>query len=159
MKKSTLFLLIITTLPASADSVYKCDIKGVTTFSQQPCDDKQEKIIIKLKPGNNAIIAPQASPASPNKTSEQHLDEIRNYQIEQEIKRNSRTIRHYEKKMTKELKILKTRTTYATNSLAGAIYQESLSSEMIAVTQKYSTLIDGLKSKNHKLKNQQLTIQ
>lgn len=139
MNKITLLLILyIFTGYANAASVYKCDIDGVITFSQQPCDDNLTPIVIKQLSGSNTKVKPKAISTS-NKTAIKQLDEVKAYQLGQEIKRNDHTISRYEKKMNKELTILKARTYSANNNLAGAIYQESLSSEMIAVTNKYNS--------------------
>lgn len=158
MNKTTLLLLLyIFTGHASAGSVYKCDINGVITFSQQPCDDNLTPIVIKHRSGSNTKVKPKAITTN-NKKAIKQLDEVKAYQLGQEIKRNEHTISRYEKKMNKELTVLKARTYSANNNLAGAIYQESLSSEMIAITNKYKILINGLKTKNIKLKERQLNL-
>ncbi|MCJ8294636.1 MAG: DUF4124 domain-containing protein [Colwellia sp.] len=42
--KILILLFVLTPLFSFADSVYKCTVDGVSTFSQTPCDDKYEKI-------------------------------------------------------------------------------------------------------------------
>jgi hypothetical protein len=63
-------------------------------------------------------------------------------------------INQYQKKMVRELMYLRLKLTMLTiqyNNLTGAIYQDALSTEMLAVTNKYQSLIDTATTNINKL--------
>ena len=156
-KTPLLLILYVITGQAVASNIYKCDIDGVSTYSQQPCDENLTPIIIEQKSFGNSKIKPEGISAS-SKTAIRQLDEVQAYQIGQEIKRNDQTSLRYKKKMSKEIEVLKNKMYSENNNMAGAIYQESISKKMIAVANKYSTLINELKIKNTKLRDRQLAL-
>lgn len=143
-------ILLAFTGTTYASEIYRCTIDGVVTYSQIPCNDGAVKVEVKNRSGNNNTVEPitvSNSSTAPNK----HIENTNVFLINQEIQRNILSIARYERKMTKELRILKARTYNASNNLAGAIYHRALTEEMTVVTTKYGSLIEGLKEKNIKL--------
>lgn len=152
-----LFLFIYTDL-ALAASVFKCTIDGVTKYSQSPCgkmDNKVEKYKLETNKKNDGLTSDnEHKPLSNNKNTDELQTSAKLYTINSKIKRYQVNIAKYQKKMSKEIKILKSRTYYANNNLAGATYQAALSNEMVAVSNKYSALINLEENKIKELKSQ-----
>lgn len=129
---------------SSAQTFYKCDRYGMTVFSQQPCGDSAEEIKAKNHPSQykakknkhreNANVI--------SKNPQADITKVKIYSIEQKIKRHNSKINSAKRKMSKEISTLKARTAYASNNLAGAIYQDALSEEMIAISNKYTAIIN-----------------
>ncbi|MFT6692685.1 MAG: hypothetical protein ACJAXH_003225 [Colwellia sp.] len=158
MIKVVLFILsMILVNKTLAGTVYKCTVDGVIKYSQMPCGDGEPEKVIILDVMSNSIKSPQKQPQS---TTSNNDYIIKSHIISNKIKRSEANIKKYQKKMVRELNVLKARTYSANNNLAGAIYQDALSTEMLAVTNKYQSLIDTsttninkLKSKINDLKN------
>lgn len=132
-----------------AGSVYKCTVDEVIKYSQMPCGDGEPDKVIILDIMSNSIKSPQNQP-QPTTSNNDYI--IKSHIISNKIKRSETTINKYQKKMVKELNVLKARTNNANNNLAGAIYQDALSTEMLAVTNKYQSLIDTETTNINKLK-------
>lgn len=149
-------LLLCAAYTTQADSVYKCEVGGVVKYSQTPCGDSDTKIDIK---DVNQPTSPKYKIATKGFVPINTTDSPSAYILKKKIKRHERNIGTYTKKMKREVDTLKVRTYSANNNLAGAIYQDSLSKEMIAVTNKYNTLIDVQKAKIKNLKDLLSSIQ
>ena len=123
---------------AEAASIYKCvDDKGRVEFSQSPCSDAAERLTIDVpnigtEGSTNARVI---------------LDEIkkahRPREIDREIKTLERDISGYQKEMDTEMRLLRGRKKYAANNLAGATWEESISTEMSAVVASFKTKIEN----------------
>jgi len=124
---------------ALAGTVYKCTVDGVIKYSQMPCGDGEPEKVIILDVMSNSIKPTQKQSQS---TTSNNDYIVKSHIISNKIKRSEANIKKYQKKMVKELSVLKARTYNANNNLAGAVYQDALSNEMIAVTNKYQSLID-----------------
>jgi len=146
MFKSVFALLIFYSL-SSYSAIYKCKVDGVTTFSQSPCGDTSQEVKVIVR-NSTSKQAPHSQTSV--KTATNDVDQ---YLINQEIKRRNKNINRYKLKLNKELAVLKERTYYARNNLAGATYQNALSQEMVALTNKYKTLIDDEKRQISTLKS------
>ena len=134
-----------------AGSVYKCTVEGVIKYSHLPCGEVEEKVkeytfdeIETVKSNTNVV---QTQKNSQVKNTKELMHSTKLYTIKSKIKRHQSNIVAHQKKMNKEIEILKVRSTYATNNLAGATYQTALSNEMIAVSHKYESLIDSEEKK------------
>jgi hypothetical protein len=140
-----LFVFLYTDFTLAA-SVYKCTVDGVTKYSQSPCgevDNKVEKYKIETnKKVNGLTTNKERKQHSNNKSTKELQTSTKLYTLNSKIKRYRVNISKYQKKMNKEIQRLKSRTYYANNNLAGATYQAALSNEMIAVSNKYKSLID-----------------
>jgi len=140
MVKLVLFILsMILVNKALAGTVYKCTVDGVIKYSQMPCGDGEPEKVIILDVMSNSIKPTQKQSQS---TTSNNDYIVKSHIISNKIKRSEANIKKYQKKMVKELSVLKARTYNANNNLAGAVYQDALSNEMIAVTNKYQSLID-----------------
>tara|TARA_R110000737_G_scaffold254346_1_gene263716 strand:- start:410 stop:904 length:495 start_codon:yes stop_codon:yes gene_type:complete len=140
-----LFVFLYTDF-ALATSVYKCTVDGVTKYSQSPCgevDNKVEEYKFETNTKVHGLTTNNESKQHSNNKSTKELQaSTKLYTLDSKIKRYRVNISKYQKKMNKEIQTLKARTYYANNNLAGATYQFALSNEMVAVSNKYKSLID-----------------
>lgn len=158
MYKYLILTMFLFTDFAIAASVYKCTVDGVIKYSQSPCgevDHKVSKYKLETKEKVEGVTTNTIKVQhSNNKNTKELQTSSKLYTINSKIKRYQNNIEKYQKKMSKEIKKLKSRTYYANNNLAGATYQAALSSEMVAVSNKYSALIDLEENKIKELKLQ-----
>ena len=128
-------------------AIYKCTVDGIDTYSQQPCSAKANEVEIKVQNTYQSKL-------KPTKTQLKNNDnEVNSYILKRKIRMHNENIAKIKRKMERELATLKARTYYAANNLAGAQYQTALSQEMIAVTNKYATLISDEERKIKALKS------
>lgn len=150
MYKFILFIVLMVTASSNVSAaVYTCTVDGVTQYSQMPCGDGAPEKVTSLETIAPPIKSEQYSKSSSAKGNG-YL--VKAHIINNKIKRSEANIKAYQKKMVKEIKILKARTYNANNNLAGAVYQNALSREMVAVTNKYNTLIENEKISINKQK-------
>ncbi|MCG8053858.1 MAG: DUF4124 domain-containing protein [Candidatus Thiodiazotropha endolucinida] len=133
---------LASTLPLLAQAeIYKClDEHGKPTFSQRPCGDSAEVITVKPQKRSNP------TPSSREEYSEQ-LEAINTRteikKLEREISKLKARKRSLTRKMDAELAALRQKKLYARNNLAGATWEDSISSEMQAVSASYKTKIQA----------------
>lgn len=135
-----------------AADFYKCvDEGGKKTFSQRPCAVNAEVI---------SVDGPALSGSV--KTDVMAVNKVRDSnrvrEIDRVVKERYQVIDDLRSKMEKEMSALKYRQGYARNNLAGATWQQSLATEMQAVSDKYSVLIDLERNKIDKLETERLGI-
>jgi hypothetical protein len=129
----TIALLISGT--AAAQSVYKCvDDKGRPTFSQRPCGAAAKQINVEATTVGS--VAPDATGMRDVRTA------MRRDDIERDIRTTQDRIDDNRAAMDRELAALRAKKTRANNNLAGATWEQSISTEMDAVTSRYNGLID-----------------
>jgi hypothetical protein len=130
--KHWILLLAIISLPLHAE-IYKCvDQKGKTTFSQYPCDDSAEIIPLKT-----------TQPAHPVKSVSEYSSELEAISIRTDILKLERRKRSLQRKLDTELAALKRKKLRANKSLAGATWEQSISSEMEAISTSYTNKIQS----------------
>ncbi|HEY7772944.1 MAG TPA: DUF4124 domain-containing protein [Marinagarivorans sp.] len=118
---------------ATAD-IYRCkDAKGKLQFSDQPCGDTAEKVVIEHAPTYSA------EHDSDRWRTISNSNDTRD--IERAINRHQRAIARYRSTMTSKLSELAMKKATAANNLAGANWELSLSKEMDVVENHYSSLI------------------
>lgn len=157
--KKALFLSCVLSVVAStpAMAVNKCVIDGwKVVYQVAPCPDA-------AKSSDVTIRKDTATPAAPAEADE--LKRIKEtgaaMERERKITETEREIAERESRnhaiqqtMTNELAALKIKKTAARNNLAGATWEESISGEMNAVTQKYDTMIRTNQSKIDSLRDE-----
>lgn len=135
---------------ANAD-VNKCSIGGSVVFQEAPCPGAKierrdpPSPSTKAASAATAYVAPPASSPSPSPNAlkerlavyerERHLREG-----QQQIEGLQRAIAERNTQMMQELATLKDKKRSAANNSAGAQWEQSISGEMSAVTEKYRTL-------------------
>ena len=153
MKKLLGLSLLVASCSASAQ--FKCvDSKGQIAFQQTRCSvsDKEQKVRVYV--GEAPKPVPAASTAQPTigpyqrmaaNSERERLLEERARVIENlagQINYLQDTIARRNLQMSAELANLQNKKAYARNNLAGATWEQSISTEMQAITQKYKTMND-----------------
>lgn len=148
-----IFLLLLPVFSVNA-SIYECDINGIKTYQQNQCpaDAKNIKPPINQAPASLPLHENTTKKQPSKKNYEQELIEITIYRLERRIKKSLNNINRLKNKMRREVDTLKAKTYRAANNLSGAIYRDSLSTEMIAVTNKYTIMIKAEESNIEKTK-------
>lgn len=153
MKTFVALALVLASCGAAAQ--YKCvDSAGKTTFQQTPCAAAEKEQRLRIQ-GADAASPPASAPASqPVLTPEQRM--LANIERERRQEERTQSIENLERQigylqdlivrrngqMSAELAALQEKKGAARNNLAGATWEQSISSEMQAVTLKYKTMND-----------------
>ena len=152
--KSLGTLLIFVCCSTSAQ--YRClDSKGSVSFQQTPCaaGEKEQKVKIfnsesdkpkplPPQPANAALNADQRMLATIQRERRLEDKDRRIQDLEQQIDYIQNILDRRNSQMSLEIAGLQHKKTYAKNNLAGANWEQSISTEMQAVTQKYKTMND-----------------
>lgn len=154
MRLFIMIALAATTFPASA--IYQCkDANGRTSFQDTPCASGAGKQL-QVRPasgGSDSTSQPRPAPSSTSGTqassSHDPVAKVRQLERTNEISRIDREIRDIEYEiekdqleMERELTSLQQKKARANNNLAGATWEQSISTEMQAVTEKYRAKFD-----------------
>jgi|WetSurSiteA1Bulk_404760.scaffolds.fasta_scaffold75204_1 predicted RNase H-like nuclease (RuvC/YqgF family) len=142
-------------ISAAHAAMYKCIVNGETVFSDTPCTVNAKEIEIKvLKPTPNDISEANER----NKKSDDFTDKVnrdaRKGAIKTEIYDLERRVSGYQNSMNKEIAHLKAKKARANNNLAGATWENSISSEMQAVSDKYGQEIKIAISRIERLRSE-----
>ncbi len=158
MKQYTVFLsaVVLTLITAPAAAVNKCvDDAGKVVYQSAPCPATAKGSEITLQ---KAPPAPVTSPADAEElqriqqTASAMERERRLKEIDREMGSAEGLIADYRQKMNSELSALQQKKQLANNNLAGATWEQSISAEMSAVTQKYDTLIRNQQTRIERLR-------
>lgn len=123
--------------PAAAQtSFYKCtDEKGRTVFSDRKCgSDAEAASVAPTKAGREAD---DDAATWDRITADRQVRDM-----ERDIKRKEQRISELERERDRKIAALRNKKSYANNNLAGATWEESISSEMMVITDQYSAKID-----------------
>lgn len=141
-------LLAVTSSATAQTQFYKCKDKwGQPVFSQRPCGDSAESGTI-AEPqysGSSAETAPaHAAPETVGSTTWDKIEASNALrQADREIKRREGRFRGLEAEREQKIAALQNKKSYANNNLAGATWEESISSEMRAVNEQHQSKIDS----------------
>lgn len=165
--KRLMVALILSTLgsAAMAQEMYTCTVDGRKVIQDRPCKGAPIKVKpADYKPAEPAAAEPQPAP-SPAAVDYAKQDRERRdaylaaseksrkiRDLEHRIKITEREIEGLQEERDKKLTALRNEKGHANNNLAGAVYLESLSGEMQAVTTRYET---DIRSKQALLKKLQ----
>ncbi len=149
LKEAVLILALSIVSSVEATSIYKCiGENGRTEFSQSPCSDSAEHLIIDV---------PKIGTAG-STNARKVVDDIeksnRLREINRETKKLEKEISNYQKEMDSEIRRLRDKKLYAANNLAGATWEESISTEMGAIVESIKTKIDAAREKIKSLKDE-----
>lgn len=146
------FLALVTLIVSgSACAQYKCvSPGGGVSFQQVPCAGatKGDKLVIKPAAGDApaSTAAPTGGGAAPPRENVD-IRMVREMERERKIRTLRDDIAHAERatlvragQMEAELEALRQKKYYARQNLAGATWEQSISTEMTAVTQKHQNL-------------------
>ena len=159
-KPILLSLLLIA--PAFGQTMYKCpNAAGVVNFQQMPCTPQGGGETVPVKAIPTGAGADSGSPQRASETdrvkqlAHQAERERRFLEIRREIDELERKTRDYRKDMANEMSSLKNKKQFSTNSLAGAVWEQSISDEMNAVSSKYDSLIRSAQSQIDSLRQEE----
>lgn len=136
-------------LPLSAmATVYKCEVNGVVTYSQIPCSHDAELTEYATdevdSPANQQ--KPAAQTESPSETLARVRDALTKRDMQLEITKLKGAKARLQSRRDIEITKLRQSKLKANNNLAGAVWEDSLSKEMAAITAKYDTDIRAVES-------------
>ncbi len=143
MLRFSLTPLLFISLTATAGQFHVCtDANGKKSFQEQPCPqgakaetrtyEKSEPV---AAPGDNRLT-------TDNPTYQTIKNNNRRLELERNIKKSERKIDKLEARRTQELAALRSKKRYANNNMAGATWEQSISTEMQAVSERYSSMIE-----------------
>ncbi len=143
----TIVLIAIGVVNLTAEAQFKCVQNGVTSFQDTPCNasQKAEKIAIQPASGHARMELTTDAPKDGNVRFKEYTDKLA---IERQIfEKNIQISRIEEFKVNETNRAesaiykLKQKKLQANNNLAGAVWEQSLSGEMQAVTAELNAKI------------------
>ncbi len=156
MKVNLIIVVAIVSLYSiQAQAVYKCVVEGKTVFSQTRCADDAAEVDVQVRtPSEEEMVntAERNEAMSGQLAKNQARRDAR--KIKNKIAKLEKSIRRHQINMDADLAIIKAKKATANNNLAGATYEQSLSTEMKAVVDKYTSKIDFAKDKIKQLNSQ-----
>lgn len=142
-------LLVATTAQAG---VFKCKVDGKITFSDTPCAPASEKIDVKYSKYNATEAA--AAHDRYERTTAKQAAAARARATGEAIRAKQEEIAGLERLRDTELERLRAKKALANNNLAGAAYEQSISTEMQAVVAKYNGEIQAAREDLQQLQQQ-----
>ena len=132
--------MILATLALSgsvaAQTIYQCEVDGQLVFSQQPCGEDAKEI------EHDFPVVELADPAETRPGNFMDDDNyVKRVRIERRISRHEATIRNLQRQRDREIAAIRRKARYASNNLAGATWEQSLATEMQALTDRYNSEI------------------
>lgn len=161
MKNLVALLCMTACLSVAAQEMYTCTVDGRKVIQDRPCKGAP----IQVKPADYKPAAPrEAQPAEPaadfakqdRERREAYLaaseKSRRIRELEHKIDITEREIDNLQNERDRKMAALRHEKGYANNNLAGAVYLDSLSGEMQAISTRYET---DIRSKQMQLKKLQ----
>lgn len=136
-------LILTATLACAAASadVYKCKQNGKMVFSDQPCSTTAEKISVKPATGHADAVSESDAVAASKAFVDKTNANVKRSALDADIERAKDRINSLQNNRDRELAALRDKKQRANNNLAGAVWEDSISNEMIAITNSYATRI------------------
>lgn len=174
MVKCSVALAVLALVSPVAHAVYKCQVNGTTTYQAQPCSGASQHVqqmnIRSESPSvtqggdkpavQSGIQKSQSSLAATEKRAvEQMARERQIREANYEIQNLERRIANRSEQMTREMDALRAQKARANNNLAGATWEQSLSTEMQAVAARYKVLNDVDQEQIKVLRTKVVTLQ
>jgi len=125
-------------LAGAADAaVYKCDVGGKTVFSDRPCATDAQKLDIRYRQPDAAAAA------EIQRRTDQYYADLDKRKHASKVAAQKQRVRQLERERDAELAALRDKKALANNNLAGAAWEQSISTEMSAVVEQYRQKIDA----------------
>ena len=142
--RSEVFVIALLVSGAANADIFKCrNDRGGVVFQEQPCLRGGEKIVIKA-----VTVGPPVEETKEQKAYETNLNNKgRILEVERELREQNSSIKNYKVQMDRDIAGLKQKKGNASNNYAGATWEQSISTEMQSVTQKYTSLIQIAQTK------------
>lgn len=139
MKISSCLIFATVFSAAAGANVYKCDINGVITYSQIPCDNDAQ--ITEYTREELSAVPQSATNQSAEATATMNRlsESIKKRDIRISINRLKSDKARLQSQRDNKIAKLKNAKRYANNNLAGAVWEDSLSEEMAAIAVQYDT--------------------
>jgi predicted nucleic acid-binding Zn-ribbon protein len=138
---------------AGAGQMYVCtDAEGKKTFQAMPCAGAAKA---EVRAYDVALSGDSYRPTTDSAVYQQMKADNRKAQLKRDIRKSEQQIEKYQAQMQSELAALRSKKRYATNTQAGATWEQSISTEMQAVTSRYDSLMD-VERDNLKMMRQEL---
>jgi hypothetical protein len=134
---------------SAAGGVYKCEVDGKIVFSDTRCATDSEAIDIRYRqsdPGEAAEI---------ERRTEEVQEQVARRQHANRIAAQKREITRLERERDRKLSALRDKKAFANNNLAGAAWEQSISTEMTAVAEQYRQKIDSAEKELARIQAQQ----
>lgn len=141
---------------SAAATVYKCEVNGVISYSQIPCSDEAELTQYKTDEAIS-LSNPQQQvhkTESPSETLARVRDALVKRDLQLEITKLKGQKARLQSRRDIEITKLRRSTLHANNNLAGALWEDSVSKEITAITAKYDTDIRAVDSEIDTLSKQ-----
>lgn len=133
-------LCLLASVPAAAQ-VNKCVVAGKVVYQAAPCKSGTQQAVIQPR-SDVSEAAAQANREKFLADDKVRQTNNRRARIDDAITALARDIDAYQKAMDVELAALQARKAQANNNLAGATWEQSIATEMQAVTAKYKAKIE-----------------
>ncbi len=161
MKRKTItltFIIVITISTIAQAQLYRCIENGRTIFTDMPCDGSAPPMT-KQEQQKQIDTVQYSSPKNDHTYKRQNSDtkaeqvdphvvvklEIKYQDLIEETKRNQKRLSEERAILESKLAALKHKKEYANNNLAGAVWEDSISKEMEAVTEMHKERIEHAK--------------
>ena len=139
--KSLIFIGLIFSGQVFAGQYHVCtDSQGRKSFQSQPCGDGVKAEVREYEVRESAPSEPGVLPTDSDIYKQMKADN-RRAQINREIKKSENAISRYQSQMNAELAALRSKKGRANNNLAGATWEQSISTEMQAVSDRYGNMM------------------
>lgn len=138
--KAALSIVALFAASVAQAQVYQCQINGRKVFTDQPCGADAKAVDVRPAAGP----APESalSDSAPGKTLSKRADDaVQKRFMDDDIYRKEQRIKALRDELDAHLAALKRKKTVANNNLAGAVWEQSISDEMIATTNAYGNKI------------------
>ncbi len=144
-----IILLLMSFISFTAHSaIYKCVVNGVETYSQDPCGNKAEEVIL---PKDQNVISRPVPTDSETVIDEEMTEKkaqvsqyVHNQRIAREIEKLEGERERVFKKRDQQIEALKATPKRGIDDLARATWEQSLAQEMTAVTQAAESRITSI---------------
>lgn len=150
-------LVVLFYVLPSYGAIFKCEVDGKVSFSQQSCGDSAEEILVKKSQ------PPRKQESSSYEATKMYVAEGERRREIKRLKKDNEdlefAIDRYERAMDDELQALSRKKQRAANNSAGALWEQSISQEMNAITGKYNGKIQSANAKISRNENSILRLE
>ncbi|MCD1597708.1 DUF4124 domain-containing protein [Rheinheimera aquimaris] len=153
-------LILATAFSALASAnVYKCDIDGVITYSQIPCNhDAQITEYTTEQFSSTSQPQTHQSAAEAKATMDRLSESIKKRDLRIAINRLKSDKARLQSQRDNKIAKLKSAKRSANNNLAGAVWEDSLSEEMAAIAVQYDTDVRAVDAEIDRLNDELKTL-
>lgn len=140
-----LCLAMLVACGAANGQVYKCNVGGAVLFQDRPCDGVGQKVEVRPASGT---AASSTAPIDALRLNVKGMElERRIKETEHQVVLGERDINGLQAQRDRELQALQVKKSVAKNNLAGATWEQSISTEMTAVSETYRTRIQVVRDR------------